>query len=249
MQTLKMSITIAACLLAIKDGVAQEVAYVDAVNDSPRLQLRYPPPPPSKCTPDGRCFGGGVSSGGVADCGTAVDNPHAVRGSLTWLDRGRYTEGDSIVFEAKLENVGSVPWEIPVWPHLADLQPKDPRESFSSNVLGIGIDLPLPRGGDVSLGGIRLYGSSDSPGTVMTLQPHQWVRLRAKITTSLTDSQREFLPADGLSEGASVGLYEQKTTYKFHVGGVSSMARGMCPRVIEGEHMQMDFIAKKNVQP
>ena len=106
--------------------LAQEVGFIDLTQVVARTELRYPPPRSDEVT--NRRGGNSIVDGRHDDCDipNAPKHAGALRTTLVWLDRDEYAVGDQPKFEVRIENVGSVPVEMPFSPHLADLQPADP---------------------------------------------------------------------------------------------------------------------------
>jgi hypothetical protein len=115
------------------------------------------------------------------------------------VDQDQYAAGDDIKFEVRILNTGSVPLTLPFSPHLADLQPADPARKFAYSELGVGLELSsvLPHVSFTSNaggGGVTLYGHESDPGTMLTLQPGEWVQIVGI---------GRFMGFDGLSEANS----------------------------------------------
>ena len=97
---------------------AQEVEYIDLSVLSQRTQLRHPPAPPCQ---DGIC--GGYGGGGVADGAPDRRDPHAMGVYLLGVSPVIITPLEPFDVEFRVLNTGLAPIELPVYPHLADLQP------------------------------------------------------------------------------------------------------------------------------
>jgi hypothetical protein len=79
-------------------------------------------------------------------------------------------------------NTGFAPIEIPVSPHLSDLQPPDASEPFT--YFSLSLVIYLDGTGEkqaLGIGWVDLYGSAQHDGTMLTLEPGQWVRVKSKI--------------------------------------------------------------------
>jgi hypothetical protein len=85
--------------------------------------------------------------------------------------------------EFKVLNTGTAPIEIPVSPHLSDLQPQDESVAFGYLSLALVVHAEgEPQGPDVSsIGFIELYGSPDHEGSVLVLRPGERIRVRATV--------------------------------------------------------------------
>jgi len=155
---------------------AQEVKYIDLSVVSQRIELRHPPAPPC----ESGVWGGFVGGGSAADGAPDVRDPHAM---------GVYLLGVSPevkpleAFEAdfRVFNTGLAPIEIPVSPHLSDLQPADESRPFSYSSLALEVRVE----GDSrhpALAVAKLYGATDHDGTMVTLRPGEWIDVKAKLT-------------------------------------------------------------------
>ena len=126
---------VAVTLSSSVTGVAQEVGFVDLTQIVARTELRHPAPRSDEATE--RRGGGGIvgSRHDHCDVPNAPKDAGALRTTLIWLDRDEYAVGDHQKFEVRIENVGSLPVEMPFSPHLADLQPVDASQKFGYSVV------------------------------------------------------------------------------------------------------------------
>lgn len=111
--------------------VGQEIKFVDLTVIQQRTELRYPPAPPVKCDSDGHCAGGGLDSGSVADGAPDRSDPHALGIYLLRVSPTDINPHEPFETEFKVLNTGQVPIDLPVSPHLSDLQPSDASLAFS----------------------------------------------------------------------------------------------------------------------
>ena len=158
---------------------AQEVRAVDLLNVKQHTELRFPPAP-SECTPEG-CVGGCVGGSSVAD---GAPDPRDPRALGVALDRVTPTDITLDAFEAefRLLNTGLAPINVPVWPHLSDLQPSSESQQFSYLSLALQVRLSgTGRTQGSGIGWIELYGSGEHEDTIITLKPGGWVRVKAKV--------------------------------------------------------------------
>jgi len=92
--------------------------------------------------------------------------------------------------EFKITNTGRAPIEVPVNPHLSDLQPSDESVAFSYLNLALVVrgDGGLEAQGQnvPALGFVELYGSDEHDGSIVELRPAEWIRVKAavKLTTA-----------------------------------------------------------------
>jgi hypothetical protein len=158
---------------------AQEIRYIELSYAEQRTQLRHPPPQ-GYCS-DWTC--GGSGGGSVVDA--APEKPD--RGALAvYLLRVSPTEIDPREpFEAefKIVNAGPVGIELPVSPHLSDLQPSDESLDFHYFSLTLFARIqPEAQGPDVGGDGyIALYGSSEHEGSMLELRPGESIRVKANM--------------------------------------------------------------------
>lgn len=154
---------------------AQEVRMVDLLNVYQRTELRFPPAP-SNCIPGEPCVGGSVADG--------APDPRDPRALGVALDRVTPTEITLDAFEAefRLLNTGLAPINVPVWPHLSDLQPSSESQPFS--YLSLALEVRLSGTGPAQasdVGWVELYGSAERQDTIITLKPGEWVRVKARV--------------------------------------------------------------------
>jgi hypothetical protein len=160
--------------------------FIDLSGLEQRTTLRHPP---SRSTCDaGTCVGGGVGAGvagsSVADGAPDRRDPHALGVSLDYISTKNVTL-DAFGVEFRILNKGLVPIEVPIFPNLSDLQPPDATKPF--NYLSLAVVVELEKGPEQAtgwLGWVELYGAMDYDGTILTLRPGQWVRVKSKMKLS-----------------------------------------------------------------
>jgi hypothetical protein len=161
-------------------SLAQEIKYIDITSVQQRTELRHPPAPLPDCK-DGNCVGGGIGGGGVGDGAPDQRDPHALGVYLLRVTPTDIYPLEPFEVEFKVLNTGKAPFELPVSPHLSDLQPSD--ESLDFHYLSLSLVVhgePEPEGPDVAaLGYVTLYGSLDREGSVLVVRPGEWIRVRA----------------------------------------------------------------------
>jgi hypothetical protein len=118
-------------------------------------------------------------------------------------------------FEAELRimNTGLVPIDLPVSPHLSDLQPADEWQRFQylSLVLEVRLAATTPVQA-LGFGYVELYGSVEHEDTIVTLKPGQWIRVKANFKLHTWPSQ----PVEGQLWG---DFWIHKNVYKPREGG------------------------------
>jgi hypothetical protein len=205
---------------------AQEVKFVDLSGIEQRTTLRHPPAE-THCSSDGSCVGGGIGGGSVGDGAPDRRDPHALGISL---DRVSPTDITLDPFEAdfRVINTGIVPIEIPVSPHLSDLQPPDETKAFTYPSLSLVINLDgIGPEQALGIGWIELYGSTDYKDSIVRLQPGQWVRVKSKVklhtwpskpviakfTADFWLRENVFTPVEGGGFTRSINQYPNRTSF------------------------------------
>jgi len=151
---------------------AEEVKFIDLTVVSQRTEIRYPP---SLNCREGTACGGG--------CGTAIvdgapDNQRALAVYLTKVFSTAVNPAEPFDAEFKVLNDGAVAIELPVSPDLSDLQPVDESLQFTYFYLTLTVTVQ----GDLqALATAELYGSNDHSGTMLTLRPGEWIRVKARV--------------------------------------------------------------------
>jgi hypothetical protein len=215
--------------------VAQEVGFVDLTQIVVRTQLRHPAPRSDEAT-DRR--GGGCifdSRHDNCDVPNAPKDVGALRTTLVWLDRDKYAVGDHQKFEVRIENVGSVPVELPFSPHLADLQPVDASQKFGYSVMRVEFWIGGTRWEWTSSEGeVALYGASQHPGTMLTMHPGEWVRIIGTgIISRPEDVMRLIRNGDAVNHAnAQVSIHEVETLLT--ANAYAAISRAVCPNRSQG---------------
>jgi hypothetical protein len=200
---------------------AQEIKFIDLSNIQQRTALRYPPAPQPNCTTQG-CVGAGSGGVSVGDCASDPRSPRALGVALDSVVPTDITL-DPFEAEFRVVNTGFVPIELPVSPHLSDLQPADERQSFPYLSLELYVFLfatgPMQASG---LGHVELYGSREHKGTIVTLKPGEWIRVKAKLKLHTWPSQAVEARLQG-------NFWIHKNVYKPHKGGTFTEVINDCP--------------------
>jgi hypothetical protein len=213
-------------------SAGQEVQYVDLVGVTPRLTLRTPDAPPAKCNEKGVCGVPGSSFGGIIGDGAPDSrDPRALRISITALDSVVYSNGDTLEVEFKVENAGTVPLELPVSPHVADLQPADEKQTFSYESLSLVLDHNFTDP-------ITLYGNREHTGTLVTLKPGEWIRVRGVTRFNVSEAQwEEAAKSETRAVRGEFWLRHEK--FIPQPGGALTQTGNTYPRQIPGEAMMI----------
>ena len=115
--------------------------------------------------------GGG---GSVADGAPDSRAPRALTVQILSVVPDRIDPVQPIEVEFRVLNSGRVPLELPVSPHLSDLQPPDQSQSFTYLSLALAVnvivgDAQLPIAGAPTF--VELYGSAEDARTILVLGP------------------------------------------------------------------------------
>jgi len=147
--------------LLVCSGVlqAQEIEFVDLSNVQQRTALRFPPARDPDCVPNQGCMGGGYGGGSVADEAPDTRDPRAL-GVVIDSVVPRDLTLDPFEAELRIINTGLVPVDLPVSPHLSDLQPADEWQVFQYLSLALQVTLSVTEPMQAfGMGYIELYGS------------------------------------------------------------------------------------------
>ena len=223
MAQMSIRIVLGSLLLSCMAG-AQQVRYIDLSAGPQRKQLRHPP-----AKPTGHGVGGGIGSASVGDGAPDHRDPRALEVSLTKVAKDSYRVGDLLLYEVVVKNTGSVPIEIPVHPHLSDLQPDDPGTVFDHLQLGLAFDI---RRADkaLTIRGASLYGRREIPETILMLEPGQWISIRGVAPFEVMAGKVE----DTGEWELNVRLSLQAVTVIPKPGGIHTSTSNMYPRMVSG---------------
>jgi len=161
----RLGLIAAGVALAASTILAQEVGYLDLTDSVPRERMRSP-----NGGTGGFCGGGGSAS-------TAIPE---ITLRLVSVDKRAYSMGEEVTFEIRVENTGKESVEIPWTPHLGDLEPGDPTQSYTYRSAVVILNLTDPDSHhSFDLYG-NFYGSTDVPGTIQEVRPSQSVLIRTR---------------------------------------------------------------------
>lgn len=204
-------------------AAAQEVKFIDLSAVQQRTRLRYPPALSPDCEAGKPCVAGGSVGGSIADGAPDRLDPHAVGLYLLNISPRDIDPEKPFDAEFRVLNTGLAPVQLPISPHLADLQPSDASASFSYLSLALVVHVEGPERGMPSVGLVQLYGAADYEGTTLVLKPGEWIRVTAKVTLqswpqlSSTHARGEF--------------WLRRNTFQPHPGGGSTTIENLYPNV------------------
>lgn len=193
--------------------LAQQVSYIDITTTTQRVELRYPPAPPTE-----NGYGGGYGGMSIADCGADYRDPRSL---TVYLQSVIPRDNDSkkpFEIEFKVLNTGQVALQLPVSPHLSDLQPSDASATFTYMSLALAVSPVEDRS---SSGYVELYGKPDAPDTLITLNPGEWLRVEARVEFHLS------LPPAG-TISLVPGYWLRQVAFHPHPGGFSTAHQNIC---------------------
>jgi hypothetical protein len=203
---------------------AQEVRYFDLSSIQQRTDLRFPPAPPTNCENGGGCLGGEWGGGSTRDGAREIRDPHALGVYLLRVTPADTDPREPFEAEFRVQNTGLASIEVPVSPHLSDLQPDDESVPFSYLSIALVVSgesqLQRPRGS--SVGFVALYGSTAHEGSVLVLKPGEWIGVRANV-------KLRTWPAEP-SPARFRGIYWLRgNTFRPHPGGSSTESQNLYP--------------------
>jgi len=203
---------------------AQEMKFIDISNIRQRTELRYPPAP--ECNTGTLC--GGSGGGSAVDGAPDHRDPHALGVYLLRVTPTDINPAEPFQVEFKVLNTGTASIQIPVSPHLSDLQPNDESMSFSY----FSIALVVRGEGETQtpyvdcFGFVELYGSTDHPERMMVLRPGEWIRVTANVLL------RKW-PEEPISMRFRADFWLRKNTFRPHPGGQSMDAQNLYPNTTQ----------------
>ena len=222
-------------------ALGQEIGYLDLTTAEPRTQLRFPPAPTAACKNGESCVGPGWGVGSVS-CGAADPrDPRALKTTLTSLDQISYVPGEQIVFEVKLENVGSVSIPIPWNPNLADLQPQDASKTFNYLEMYLALEF-RNENAQFSPGRVTFYGREEITGSTLLLHPGEWVRARGMIKLEPSAQMTQHIQNHPNSEWfANAGFALRHDTFTPAPGGYGTHTGNDNPRSSAGQDVWLEI--------
>jgi hypothetical protein len=146
-------------------------------------------------------------------CAPTSQNKGAVETTLLSLDRTTYQIGDVPVVELQVKNVGTQSVEMPVLTNLADVQPADPTKKFAYYALLIEVMLGGKQWSTNTGGTVSLYGDNDQNGSMLSLRPGEWLRIKAKARIELPGDVATLISSGDIVSQANAksSLYRKET--------------------------------------
>jgi hypothetical protein len=222
---------------------SQEIKFIDLTSLSQRTTLRHPPAPPPDCK-EGTCTGGGSGGGSIGDGAPDQRDPHALGIYLLRVNPTEIDPAEPFEVEFRVCNTGTVPIEIPVSPHLSDLQPNDESVNFRYFSLALVVaGEGEPQGPKVTLTGfVELYGSLDHAESMLVLKPGEWIRVRANVKLLAWPLE----PVTALFRGV---FWLRKNTFKPVPGGEFTEAQNQYPNATSTPPIKVHLLHPNSDQP
>lgn len=201
---------------------AQEIKFVDLASIAQRTELRNPPAPPADCKKD-TCVGGGYGGSSVGDGAPDRRDPHALGIYLVRVTPTEIDPAEPFEAEFRVLNTGLASMELPVSPHLSDLQPSDESATFSYLSLALVVhgegesqrEMPF-------VGFVELYGSPNHEDSMVALRPGEWIRVRASV-------KFHSWPSEPVSTRLRGEFWLRRNTFRPHPGGRFTDVQNLYP--------------------
>ena len=155
----------------------------------------------------------------------------------------------AVEFDFQVKNTGGAPIKVPVWPHLADLQPADERQSFDFLAMTLTLRAdPEPsadRGRTLGpvVAHVTLYGAERFDGSILTLNPGEWVEVRAQVKLEPPQSP---LPPASILRGS---FFLSRDTFRPLPGGQFMDSRSLYPKETLTPGVPVRFVAPRERRP
>jgi hypothetical protein len=166
---------------------------------------------------------GGYGGGGVADGAPDRRDPHALGVYLLRVNPTEINPAQPFEAEFRVLNTGLASIEVPVSPHLSDLQPADESAPFSYFSLALVVSME----GDwqhPALAFVELYGVREHEETMLSLRPGEWIHVKAKM-------QPRYSPAESAMAHFLGGFWLRRNRFTPHAGGGFTMMENLYPNV------------------
>jgi hypothetical protein len=212
---------------------AQEVRYVDLTAVTQRTALRHPPAPPINCNDGSTCgVGAGHSGVSVSDGAPDIRDPHALGIYFLSPFPAEINAVEQFEVEFKVLNTGLAPIELPVSPHLSDLQESDV-SPFTYTSLALVVRVRGEHPACVPcLAYVELYGARNRDESTVVLKPGEWIRVKGttKFQQGLT----------GVAE-LSAEFWLRTNTFTPDEGGGFTQINNVSPNVTPTPRVTVHF--------
>jgi hypothetical protein len=160
----------------------------------------------------------------MVDGAPDVRDPHALGIYLMRVTPTDIHPAEPFQVEFKILNTGTPSIELPVSPHLSDLQPNDESLAFNYFSLALAVrGVAEPQGPPVdSIGFVELFGSADHAESLMIVRPGEWIRVRANVKLHEYPS----MPTSARLRG---DFWLRRNTFLPHPGGQFVEAHNLYP--------------------
>ena len=200
---------------------AQEVKYIDLSLVPQRTELRHPPAPQPDCD-KAHCVGGGYGVVSVGDGAPDRRDPHALGVYLRRVTPTDIDPSQPFEVEFRVLNTGLAPIDLPVSPHLSDLQPSDESMAFGYFSLALVVQVEGPQRATPSVGLVELYGSAGHEGSILVLKPGEWITVRANV-------KLRSWPSELIDTYLRGEFWLRRNTFYPHPGGGSTQMDNLYP--------------------
>ena len=209
------------CLLLTSAMRAQEVKIIDLTVVQQRTELRHPAASVEDCTLGTSGVCGGIGGSSVGDGAPDRRDPHALAVYLLRVTPSDIDPAKPFEAEFRVLNTGLAPIELPISPHLSDLQPSDASVSFSYLSLALVVNDEGLRIKQL-VGFIQLYGAPDHEGSTLTLRPGQWMTVKANMKPPSS-------PAEPVTTRFHGDFWLRRNNFHPHPGGSFTEAQNLYP--------------------
>jgi TonB family protein len=202
---------------------AQEVKFIDLTSTKQRTELRHPPAPLADCS-EGHCRGIVTGGGSVGDGVPDRRDPHALGIYLLRVSPTDISADQPFEAEFKVLNTGRASIELPISPHLSDLQPAYESTAFNYRSLALVVraqdDAPSAR--PPCIGFVELFGAPEHEGSLLVLKPAEWLRVRANV--KLTTCSEQLGPVQLIGE-----FWLRRNMFRPEPGGAITEVHNLFP--------------------
>jgi hypothetical protein len=219
----------------------REVRYIDLTGVRQRTGLRHPPAPQLDCKPGMPCAISGWGGSSAGDGAPDSRDPRELTIQILSVVPDRIDTAQPIEVEFRVLNSGRVAVELPISPHLSDLQPPDESQSFSYMSLALAVNV-VDNDARLRIAGapafVELYGSAEDSRTLLVLSPGDWIRVRANV--KLSSASHERFPA------SLNGTFSLRTNaFRPGAGGYSTESHNIYPNAGTAPHLPVQILPSK----
>jgi hypothetical protein len=202
---------------------AQEVKYLDLTAVTARTELKYPAAISSNCEDEvPGTVEGSIRSVSVGDGAADSKDPRALGVYLERVSPTTINSAQPFEADFKVVNTGLAPIQIPVSPHLADLQTNESDLNYYSLELVVRVSGKEDGPTLTTYASVILYGAADHAGTMLELKPGEWIGVKANVKLRLWPLE----PVAALFRG---DFWFRSNTFRTHPGGGHTQIENIYP--------------------